>query len=352
MKTRFLLIILIACTIVSCGPTTSAPTIPPADKATVTATNVSPTATETPAPLPTLTSTPSAGTERRAGKDQTSIIYIPEGEFLMGSDAGQASASPAHKVSVDAFWINKTEVTSAAYGNCVKEGGCTPPDKSAPFEVWYDEKDRQPYWTYIWDTPISAALPMLRVTWEQAGAYCKWAGGRLPTEAEWEKAARGTDGRIYAWGDTDPYIGYRSLTDGSILTGELPTPIPHSNNQSPSHRRRLGGVDYFIEFLQLNYNSQASHSLEAGHFKEGASPYGVLDMAGNAAEYVFDWYVKDYYANSPSANPTGPETGTAHVVRGGSWLSPLDSVTTFSRAYFGQNWVNYMTVGFRCAYNP
>ena len=354
MKYRSHIQIVLVFILTACGVAAPAPSTPTPGAATATSTNIPPTATETPTPPPTLTPTLSAGTERRAEKDQKSIIYIPEGEFLMGSDAGQVSAAPAHKVSVDAFWINKTEVTSAAYRTCVKEGDCTPPDKSAPFEVWYDEKDRRPYWTYFWDSPDSGALPMLRVTWEQADAYCKWAGGRLPTEAEWEKAARGTDGRVYAWGEADPYIVYRSLTDGTILTGDQPTPHPHPHNPAPRplRRARIGHVDYFVEYLQLNYNSQSGHTQEVGHFKEGASPYGVLDMAGNAAEYVFDWYAKDYYANSPSTNPTGPEAGTAHVVRGGSWLSSLDSVSTFSRSYFGQNWVNYMTVGFRCAYNP
>ncbi len=220
------------------------------------------------------------------------MVYVPEGEFLMGSadsdpDAG-SDEKPQHTVYLDAFWIDKTEVTNAAFALCVQAGACQTTGAD------FSEKPNH---------------PVVAVSWNDAAAYCEWAGRRLPTEAEWEKAARGTDGRIYPWGDGAP--------DATLL----------------------------------NYNGNIGGTTEVGSYPDGASPYGALDMAGNVWEWANDWYDSSYYSNSPSENPQGPSTGDARVLRGGSWVNEARNVRVSNR---GRGYPDYRFVGsggFRCSFS-
>lgn len=235
-----------------------------------------------------------AGSAKISSKDGRVMVYVPAGEFTMGSDTGQPSSKPAHKVNLDAFWIDQTEVSNGKYYECVQASGCTPPQFMRLTGLQTYEK---------YSLPDVASLPVVNVSWDQAQTYCASAGGALPTEAQWEKAARGTDGRTYPWGE--------QLPDYSLF-------------------------DYFRD-----------KPTQIGSFPDGASPYGALDMAGNVWEYVADWYVRDYYVNSPHDNPTGPATGFAHVIRGGSFASSTTTqITTYNRNFEGSN------IGFRCEATP
>lgn len=202
----------------------------------------------------------------------------------MGS-AIERDEQPEHTVTVDSFWISETEVTNDQYARCVDAGVCTPPHND------------------LWRNPDQATYPVTHVDWEQANRYAQWAGGRLPTEAEWEKAARGTDGRTFPWGD--------DLTDDQ----------------------------------RLNFNSMAG-VVVVGSYPAGASPYGALDMAGNVEEWVADWYAPTTYAQSPRNNPTGPENGIFRVVRGGSFKSNRGGVRATVRGRAAPA-INYDNVGFR-----
>lgn len=220
------------------------------------------------------------------------MLLVPEGEFLMGADDGLPDTRPVHRVHLSAYWIDKYEVTNASYRRCVEAGGCQPPKNRGPFE----DQARDQY-------------PVTSVTWMQARSYCQWAGQRLPTEAEWEKAARGVDGRRYAWG----------------------------NSQDPILNRDKNGEN------QLNHGEPQP----VGSFQEGASPYGVLDMTGNVWEWVKDWYAEDFYAVAPTHDPQGPPRGSFRVLRGGDWgQSPLELQTS----YRGWDEMTYWgpTLGFRC----
>ena len=245
-----------------------------------------------------------AGGTQVSSKDGMTIVYVPEGEFIMGSDDGQNDESPVHTVYLDAFWIDQTEVTNAMYRQCVEAGICDEPSD-----------------VYFYNDDLYGDHPVVYVNWDDADTYCNWAGRRLPTEAEWEKAARSTVGWVYPWGDvfTGLYLNYCD---------------------------RLCPYGWKDEKWSDGFNRIA----EVGSYPKGASRYGALDMLGNVWEWTADWYDKDYYSISPSENPMGPEKGIYKVMRGGSWSTSIDSIRSSNR---NQNFSSSMDIydgdiGFRC----
>jgi len=220
------------------------------------------------------------------GDDGAEMVLVPAGRFWMGSDESR-DEKPRHQVYLDAYHIDRYEVTNALYRRFAGATG------RPPLDSWSDDVSNGPQ------------QPAVEVSWDEADAYCLWASKRLPTEAEWEKAARGNDGRKYPWGD-------------QWNTG--------ANN---SRAANLG------------------KSAPVGSYPAGASPYGALDMAGNVWEWVADWYQRDYYSHGPDRNPPGPASGTRKVLRGGSWNDAPDSLRTSYRYNFPP--INrHAHVGFRC----
>lgn len=225
--------------------------------------------------------------------DGMALVYVPEGKFSMG-DNGDPNLKeyPQHSVYLDAFWIDKTEVTNAMYQTCVEGGAC-----------WEPVPRLNPYygkWAY-------RNLPVVYVNWYAAEMYCGWAGRRLPTEAEWEKAARGTDARYFPWG-----------------------------NSAANPRLANFSETAFLEALPVS------------RYPLGASPYGALNMAGNAREWVADWFDRQYYLHAPAANPTGPEAGTERSLRGGAYDANLDDIVVFRRFKHEPDSAG-LSRGFRCA---
>jgi formylglycine-generating enzyme required for sulfatase activity len=229
-------------------------------------------------------------------------VLVPAGEFLMGStdadSSADSTAKPQHKVYLDAFKIDRTEVTNAMYGKCVQTGACQAPSSSGS----------RKHSSYYGNSQY-ANYPVIHVTWNDALAYCTWVGGRLPTEAEWEKAARGADGRIYPWG-----------------------------NEPPDKQR-------------CNFHGDVGDTTPVGAYPAGASPYGALDMAGNVWEWVADRYQADYYAVAPARNPPGPAVGDSRVLRGGSWLHAQRLVRAAFR-FRNDPEFRIDLLGFRCARSP
>jgi len=217
------------------------------------------------------TPTEVASTQRTSPIDGMPQAYVPAGTLHMGGldvHADDRDELPAHDVSLDAFWIDQLEVTNAIYMLCVQDRACLPPKDWA--------SDRRPSY---FNNEEFKDYPVVHVTWEQAGTYCAWAERRLPTEAEWERAARGDDFRNYPWGDEPP-------------SGEY-----------------------------ANFNRLVNDTSRVGSYAAGASPFGALDMAGNVWEWVADLYGTEYYKSSPEHNPTGPEASSTNlrVIRGGSF---------------------------------
>jgi len=247
---------------------------------------------------PTVTKTPGIGSASLRQADGMMMVYVPEGDFAMGSDTGALDKQPVHTVFLDAFWIDRTEVTNAMYARCVRAGACQPPsDFSYPGEGTY------------YGNAAFTNNPVIYVDWNAAAAYCEWSGARLPTEAEWEKAARGTDGRLYPWGDEPPTKSLGNWGSAGFSGGE---------------------------------------SGSVGEYPSGASPYGALDLAGNVWEWVSDWYGSTYYAGSPRINPTGPSSGDDRVVRGGFLIDLWTSARSSTRYHQNPSDAEYY-LGFRCA---
>lgn len=237
--------------------------------------------------------------------DKVTLVCVPSGEFTMGADNNDplalANEKPQHKVQLDAFWIDRTEATNANFQACVNAGACRP----RPTQPGSTGVASHAHMTYYYDSE-TANYPVLIYTVEEAQTYCKWAGRRLPTEAEWEKAARGTDGRRFPWGSEDD-CAHGSFLECDGDPTDVTTPLA------------------------------------------GASPYGALNMAGNVWEWVSDHYAPDYYAHSPAKNPTGPNNDAGSVIRGGGWHSLTRDLRVTARTGGGlQHYIDGQ-LGFRCA---
>ena len=215
---------------------------------------------------------------------QKEEVLIPAGDFLMGNS--QSKDNPVHKIYLDTHWIDTHEVTNEQYRKFLDATGHAAP------QYWQDPKYN------------SDQLPVVGITWENAQAYCAWKGKRLPTEAEWERAARGMQSRLYPWGDR--YDAERTNTR-------------ESNNRQP---------------------------VPVGSYPTGMSAEGILDLSGNVWEWCHDWYDKDYYPASPARNPTGPNTGNKRVIRGGGWSAPQ---VDMSQRHGEKPTKTYPSLGFRCA---
>jgi formylglycine-generating enzyme required for sulfatase activity len=224
---------------------------------------------------------------------------VPAGIFIMGSDnaAGPADQKPLHMVNLDTYYIDKYEVTNANYKACVDAGICRLP---AQF-------DSQTHASYFGNSQFDN-YPVIYVDWNMSKAYCEWRGTRLPTEAEWEKAARGTDGRTYPWGNTE------------------------NNCEKANHMGCVGDTS------------------RVGSYEAGKSPYGVYDMVGNIWEWMADFYDASYYGLLPQnvLDPLGPNNGETHAMRGTSW-HPYDYEVKVTRR--GNRFPTELSniFGFRCA---
>ncbi len=245
-------------------------------------------------------------------------VFVPAGVFIMGADMDDkeaiASEKPAHEVYLYAYWIDRTEVTNSQYALCVSAGVCQPPT------AFGQERVNSIHYEWYYGNPEFDNYPVIYVDWDSALTYCEWAGRRLPTEAEWEKAARGTDQRWFPWGNKNVRSTFVNLADRN-------TRFDHSYN-----------------LVDDGYTDTAP----VGSYPDGASPYGAYDMAGNVWEWVSDWYSKTYYSESPFENPTGPVSGTHKALRGGSYNNSNWSIRTTMRSYLGHLYA-YGYVGFRCS---
>ncbi len=243
------------------------------------------------------------------GKDGAPMMLIPAGPFLMGVPTwardGGRDEYPNHEVDLPAYFIDKYEVTNGRYLEFIRETGHRAPRHSsdATKDLWQEGL-----------MPESIVpLPVINVDWFDAKAYCEWAGKRLPTEAEWEKAGKGTDDRRFPWGDVEPT--HKHLNFNQTWRGEQ-TLVP------------------------------------VGMYEPGKSPYGLYDMAGNVWEWVADWYDATYYQWSPRSNPQGPGQGKRKVIRSSGWQVETPQVRIFTRVASDPHDRNHST-GFRCAaYSP
>ena len=226
------------------------------------------------------------------GKDGAPMVLIPAGEFTMGSDKGDDDEQPIHKVFIDSFYIDKFEVTNGRFAKFVEAIQSEPPWGFADKETPVVRPDQPVRW----------------VNWMDAIGYCLWSGKRLPTEAEWEKAARGPDARLYPWGNDPPTAAHAvfGLKEGSDTVSAI------------------------------------------GNRDKGKSPYGVHDLAGNLYEWTTDWYDEEFYSKNPAINPKGPLEGTAKVQRGGSYINGAYRLRSSFRTK-GDPTEHDPNVGFRCA---
>ncbi len=243
---------------------------------------------------------------------ETEMVEVPAGEFMMGCNEGvdtacDANETPYHSIYLSSYTIDKYEITTEDFKKCIDAGDCA---ISGVYEIYENDN------TCNLDREGWQKHPMNCVSWFGAVLYCQWMGKRLPTEAEWEKAARGTDGRKYPWGNE---------------------PIPN--------------CDYVMMGNDDGTGCGTKDTMPVGSKENGCSPYGACDMLGNVEEWVSDWYGPDYYATSPTNDPAGPENGQFRVLRGCSYLCgipALSALNTYDREVFYPDAFD-MEFGFRCA---
>jgi formylglycine-generating enzyme required for sulfatase activity len=285
------------------APATLTPTSTPTDSAT---------STPSPTEIPAL----DVGSFKISDADGMKMLYVPAGSFMMGYESGDPQTIPIHEVYLDAYWIDQTEISNEMYEACVSAGKCSEPDSRR-------SANRREYY----GSPTYYNYPVIYISWFQAKEYCEWAGRQLPTEAQWEKAARGVDGRVYPWG-----------------------------NEMDENRGNLWSVKFATTVV--------------GGFPGGASPFGALNMAGNVFEWTSDWYDEDYYhVDGNSTNPTGPAEGEARAIRGGLfrttekkenrnqflWHADSESANQVLINFFSgyrMKWIpekSNILIGFRCA---
>lgn len=277
----------------------------------------------------TIIPTPTRITTVVREKDNAIMVFVPGGPFIMGSTDAQIDDALTlcnefygdckrtwfddedrqHTVTLGAFWIDAYEVTNSRYALCVQAGACNPPAG----------KDLLTRVSYYYGNPAYDSHPVVWVSWNDAKDYCMWAGARLPTEAEWEKAARGTRGQIYPWGDS----------------------------RASGKRVNYCDVSCQSDWKDASEDDGYAETAPVGNYATGRSPYGAYDMAGNVWEWVADWYDSDYYSRSPSENPIGPASGDYKVARGGSWLDTDANAHAADRYSLILN-TGYSNVGFRC----
>ena len=284
------------------APSATHTALPPTHTAAPTLTA---TITDTPTPAASPTATPLP--DRIVDEFGVPMVRVPAGQFLMGTEVRARNERPEHTVTLDDYYIDQFEVTFASFAEFLNAKG----NQFEGNANWVEANDpdlRIHEVDGVWQVDAgSENYPMVEMTWYGARAYCEWRGGRLPSEAEWEKAARGPDGRTFPWGEE-------------------------------------------ISCEQANYAGCTYAAMPVDSLPAGASPYGAYHMAGNVMEWVSDWYDIEYYANSPAENPTGPETGDFRLLRGGTWLHAAGNVRTTYR-FPKLPVLTYVTVGFRCARN-
>jgi formylglycine-generating enzyme required for sulfatase activity len=271
------------------------------------------------------------GDTQGSQKDGMLQVYVPEGAFLMGAMAADGAAAadelPQRSVTLDGFWMDQTEVTNAMFLSFVEQ---TKYKTEAENNGSGMAINNQMQWIKIagayWKAPLGPDgvdilpdHPVVQVSWKDAEVYCSWAGGRLPTEAEWEKTARGENGYKYPWGNESVFEG------------------------------RLNYSEIFLnsECFQNQSQELCVFTMPVGSYPDGASPFGALDMAGNVWEWVADWYNESSYQAAPTENPIGPQVGKLRVSRGGSWASQPGTVRTSNRDAFGPTSATNQD-GFRC----
>lgn len=276
----------------------------------------------TPTAIPS-TPTPSIGTTM-LGQDDMTLLYVPAGKFWRGSNRENDpdDEKPQRSIYLDAFWIDETEVTNEMFadflnqqGNQVEGGTTWLNMKSFNVLIFKNDSSFEPKEGF-------ANHPAIEMTWYGANAYCQSVGRRLPTEAEWEKAARGTDGRVYPWGNKSVAGNLVNLCDKNCEFNDI-EPI----------------------------NDGYAKSAFVGHYPDGASPYGALDMAGNVWEWTADWDNAEYYNHAPVRNPQGPDIGEERIIRGGSWSNGASRIRAGERFYSWPAFDSHV-LGFRCAVSP
>ena len=255
-------------------------------------------ATEAPVATEVPATTPGGIPAEIVDSQGVQMVLVPEGNYMSGNENGDIDEVPVHSIFLDSFYIDKYEVTNALYESCVNASVCRPLRR-------IDSFTRSSYF----GNPDFDNYPVVYVDWNMANAFCEWRGATLPTEAQWEKAARGEDGRTYPWGEE-------------------------------------------IDCRRANYQGGSAScpggTSMVGSYETGISPYGAYDMSGNVWEWVADWYSEIYYESIPPSNPLGPETGQSKVLRGGSWADDAPDLRVSNRLRFAPNYINF-NIGFRCA---